>query len=108
MLPLPDDGKRYGIIEGEIYEMPSPNVYDAATRINLLFLVGPVVQSIRGRIFTAPLDIVFEGVDPVPPDIVILLSTRSGRLRRRGPQGAPDLVIEVLSPCNCSVARRAR
>ena len=97
---LPDDGKRYEIIEGDLYEMPPPNAYHAVTLINLLFLLGPVVQASGGRIFTAPFDVFFPGANPVQPDIVVTLADPGGRLRRRGYEGAPDLLVEVLSPSN--------
>ncbi len=100
LLSLPDDGKRYEIIEGELYEMPPPNAYHAVTLINLLFLLGPAVQASGGRIFTAPFDVFFPGANPVQPDIVVTLRGVRGRLRRRGYEGAPDLVVEVLSPTN--------
>ena len=37
LFSLSDDGKRYEIIEGELYEMPPPNAFRAVTLINLLF-----------------------------------------------------------------------
>jgi Uma2 family endonuclease len=49
---------------------------------------------------TAPLDVFFPGADPVQSDIIPLLPGWQGSLVRRGPQGAPDLVIEVVSPTN--------
>jgi Uma2 family endonuclease len=100
LFSLPDDGKRYEIIEGELYEMPPPNAFHAVTLINLLFLLGPAVQASGGRIFTAPFDVFFPGANPVQPDIVVTLKGVRGRLRRRGYEGAQDLVVEVLSPSN--------
>jgi Uma2 family endonuclease len=100
LLSLPDDGKRYEIIEAELYEMPPPNAYHAVTLINLLFLLGPVVGAIGGRIFTAPFDVFFPGANPVQPDVVVTLADLGKRLRRSGFHGTPDLVVEVLSPSN--------
>ncbi len=100
LFSLPDDGRRYEIIEGVLYEMPAPTWDHAVTIMNLLLLLAPVVQTLGGRLATAPLDVFFQGADPVQPDILVLLSAWEGRLHQRGPQGAPDLVIEVLSPSN--------
>jgi Uma2 family endonuclease len=100
LLSLPDDGKRYEIIEGDLYEMPPPSAYHAVTRINLLFVLGPAVLARGGRIFTAPFDVFFLGANPIQPDIVVTLTELGGRLRRRGFEGVPDLVVEVLSPSN--------
>jgi Uma2 family endonuclease len=97
---LPDDGRRYEIIEGELYEMPAPNLVHATVVMNLVALLLPIVSSLDGRLFTAPLDVFFQGADPVQPDIVVILPGWSGNLPLRGPEGAPDLLIEVLSPAN--------
>ena len=35
-----------------------------------------------------------------PTFLMVMLSDWPGALRRRGPQGAPDLLIEILSPSN--------
>jgi Uma2 family endonuclease len=97
---LPDDGRRYEIIEGELYEMPAANLIHATILINLLRLLLPAVAAMRGRLYTAPVDVFFEGADPVQPDIVIVLAGWEGKARVRGLEGAPDLVIEILSPSN--------
>ena len=100
LFSLPDDGRRYEIIEGELYEMPAPNLVHATVVMNLIALLLPIVSSLNGRLFTAPLDVFFQGADPVQPDIVVILPGWSGSLPLRGPEGAPDLLIEVLSPAN--------
>jgi Uma2 family endonuclease len=100
LFSLPDDGRRYEIIEGALYEMPSPSVDHATTVLNLVLLLAPVIQSLGGKMFFAPLDVFFTGADPVQPDILALLPGWGGEIYQRGPQGAPDLVIEVLSPSN--------
>src|SRR5215212_10080067 len=100
LFSLPDDGRRYEIIEGELYEMPAPNWNHAVTIVNLLALLIPVVQSLGGQVVTAPLDVFFEGADPVQPDIVVLLPESAAIGAGRGVEGAPDLLIEILSPSN--------
>ena len=100
LVSLPDDGRRYEIIEGELYEMPSPNLNHAAVIANLITVLIPSVASFGGRWFTAPIDVFFQGADPVQPDIVVILPGWPGTLTHRGPEGAPDLLIEVLSPSN--------
>ena len=97
---LPDDGKRYEIIEGELYEMPSPVSAHGVTIRNLMFLLGPLIEVLRGWLLTAPLDVFFPGADPVQPDIVVLLPDSNASLVSRGIAGPPDLLVEVLSPSN--------
>src|SRR4029450_4850247 len=97
---LPDDGRRYEIIEGELYEMPAPTWEHSTTIMNLIAMLLPVVSAMGGLLRTAPLDVFLPGADPLQPDILILLPRWQGQIQPRGPQGAPDLVIEVLSPSN--------
>ena len=100
LFALPDDGRRYEIIEGELYEMPAPNLIHATVVMNFIALLLPIVSSFGGRLLTAPLDVFFQGANPVQPDIVVMLPGWTGSLPPRGPEGAPDLLIEVLSPSN--------
>jgi Uma2 family endonuclease len=100
LLHLPDDGRRYEIIEGELYEMPAPNLEHATTIFNLVIMLAPVIQSLGGRMFFAPLDVFFQGANPVEPDIVAVLPGWQGRLALHGPEGAPDFLVEILSPSN--------
>jgi Uma2 family endonuclease len=100
LFSLPNDGRRYEIIEGELYEMPAPNWDHAVTILNLLLLLAPVVQALGGRLATAPVNVFFPGADPVQPDILVLLPGWGGQLQQRGPQGVPDLLIEIISPFN--------
>ncbi|HEU5434498.1 MAG TPA: Uma2 family endonuclease [Thermomicrobiales bacterium] len=100
LLALPDDGRRYEIIEGELFEMPAPSWAHAIVIANLILLIGPIVRALGGQIATAPLDVFFPGADPVQPDILEVLPDGKARPSRRGLEGQPDLVIEVLSPSN--------
>ena len=100
LLSLPDDGKRYEIIEGDLYEMPSPAAVHALTTWNLMFLLRPVIEALRGWLLAAPLDVFFAGANPVQPDIVVVLPDGNAQLVTRGVEGPPDLVIEILSPSN--------
>lgn len=100
LFELPDDGRRWEIIDGALDELPSPKLADGSAVVNLILLLGPVVAALGGRLFTAPLDVFFPGADPVVPDLLVVLPDRVGFLRTRGVDGPPDLAIEVLSPAN--------
>jgi Uma2 family endonuclease len=100
LLALPDDGKLYEIIEGDLFELPKPKLAHAVVVMNLILLVGPLVRSRGGVICTATIDVCFLGADPVKPDIVILLPGGVATESERGIEGPPDIVIEVLSPSN--------
>lgn len=108
LFDLPDDGRRYEIIDGELYEMTAPNSEHALTIMNLIAVLLPVVSSLGGKLLTAPLDVFFPGANPVQPDLLVLLPARLTSISKRGIEGAPDLVIEVLSPSNSARDRLAK
>ena len=110
LFDLPDDGKRYEIIEGELYETPTPGLDHAMVVMNLIARFLPVVTAIGARLFTAPVDVFFRGANPVQPDLIVLLPERFDVMSKRGIEGASDLLIEILSPSNPehdSVRKRA-
>lgn len=97
---LPDDGRRYEIIEGALYEMPAPTWDHSTAVMNLIALLLPVISALGGLLRTAPLDTFFRGADPVQPDIIAILPGSHAVGGGRGVEGPPDLIIEVLSPSN--------
>jgi Uma2 family endonuclease len=101
LLALPDDGRRYEIIEGVLYEMPSPNMEHGDLIANLLHRVfWPVVDALGGRVYTAPIDVFLPGAQPVQPDVFVLMPEQLVLRSRRGVEGPPALIVEVLSPGN--------
>jgi Uma2 family endonuclease len=82
-----------------VRDSPTASVH-AATIINLIALLLPIVANVQGRLFTAPLDVFIPGGDPVQPYILVVLPDGDARVELRGVEGPPDLVIEVVSPSN--------
>lgn len=95
---LPDDQIRYEIIDGELFEMLSPTLAHARAIMALIRLLPPLLDRLGGTLLTAPLDVFFAGANPVQPDLVALLPDSRARGVRRGVEGPPDLLIEVLNP----------
>ena len=96
---FPDDGKRHELIDGEHYVTPSPNTRHQACLRNLTAVLVPFVHERRlGKVFFAPFDVVFTRHDVVEPDLLYISAERADVLTEANVQGAPDLVIEVLSP----------
>ncbi len=95
---LPDDGKRYEILDGDLYVTPSPTARHQIVSANLFFaLSGHVRAEGLGRILAAPLDVVFADDTIVQPDLLFISNERLPILRD-WVHGAPDLLIEILSP----------
>jgi Uma2 family endonuclease len=98
-LLFPDDGKRHELIDGEHYVTPSPNLKHQAVSGNLHGLIWSYLQRHDvGRVYSAPLDVVFSHFDVVEPDLLFVSEARRAVLTANNVQGAPDLVVEIGSP----------
>jgi Uma2 family endonuclease len=96
---LPDEGRRYEIIEGILYEMDAPNLLHGQIIALLMHrALWPVVDPLGGVVYTAPIDVFLPGANPVQPDIFVLLPEQFGFESMRDVEGPPALVVEVLSP----------
>jgi Uma2 family endonuclease len=97
-LHLPDD-KRYEILEGELVMAPSPIIKHQRVSGKLtIFLAEFVQRNNLGEVFTAPCDVVLSQEDVLQPDILFISRQNSSIITEKNVQGAPDLVIEILSP----------
>jgi Uma2 family endonuclease len=106
---LPDDGKRYEVIEGELYEMTSPTMRHQDIALWLAMLLRQHVQ-IRGagRVFISPLDVVLSATNVVQPDVLFVADADVHRLTAPNIQGAPTLAVEVLSDARHDRVRKRR
>lgn len=100
LMKLPDDGKYYEIIDGELYEMPAPKAAHQLILAVLFELLLGEAKRLFGRVLPGPVGVFMPGADPVQPDLLFLTSEHLGLISERGIEGAPDLVIEILSPSN--------
>jgi Uma2 family endonuclease len=95
---LPDD-KRYELVEGELYLVPAPNLkHQSISRELGVAVYHYVKQHDLGQIFHAPCDVVFSEINVVQPDLLFVSKERLEILTDANVQGAPDLVVEILSP----------
>ena len=98
---LPDDGNRYELIEGVFYMAPAPSKRHETVSRAYYFLIWPHVRDGGlGQVYDAPFDVIFASGDVAQPDLFFVSQERGEILTARGCDGAPDLVIEILSPSN--------
>jgi Uma2 family endonuclease len=96
---FPDDGKRHELIDGEHVVKPSPSTRHQLVLRNLDRALDRFVhERALGRVVFAPLDVVLSRHDVVEPDLLYISADRASILTAANVQGAPDLVVEVLSP----------
>ena len=107
VLRMPDDGNRYEFIGGRLYVTPAPVIrhHDISHRLESA-LRRILERTGRGRVFNAPVLVEFPGTgDRVQPDILFVSNERRRMIGEKQVTGAPDLVVEILSP---STAHRDR
>ncbi len=95
-----DDDTRYEVVDGDLLVSPSPNERHQTFTVRLTVqLAVHVEQHEAGRVFAAPFDVVRSETNVVQPDVLFVARERVAEvLQDRGVFGAPDLVVEVLSP----------
>ena len=102
----PDDG-RYELLDGELVMAPAPSLRHQRidTRLSSLLHVF-VTERGLGEVFCPPCDVLLSATDVVQPDL-IFVAREQRRILAAGDavRGAPDLVVEILSP---STAARDR
>ena len=97
-LLFPDDGKRHEILDGEHFVTAVPYLRHQAVVGELhLWIRSFLGRNRLGRIFVAPVDVLLSEHDVVQPDLLFISNERLTILQKKNVQGAPDLVIEVLS-----------
>jgi Uma2 family endonuclease len=94
-----DDGRRYELIDGELRDMtPAPAPRHQAILMELTLVVTPWVRERGlGEVYFAPFDVVLGPRTVVQPDLVFISRGRD-IVDDRNCKGAPDLVVEILSP----------
>jgi|SRR5215213_8276036 len=98
---LPDDGRRHEIIEGEHYVTAAPFIRHQRLSIDLSTeLMNFLKAHPLGEILYAPVDVLLSPHDVYQPDLVFVSRERSGIITEKNIQGAPDLVVEILSEGN--------
>ena len=104
---MPADGNRYEYIGGRLYMTPAPATRHQRISKRLQQALMRILEHAgHGEMFYAPCLVEFPGTgDRVQPDLLFVSNRRRGIIREKQMLGAPDLVVEILSP---STAHRDR
>jgi len=97
-----ETGERYELIDGIPYMMsPAPSIRHQSVSRELFLIIGNFLEGNPCQVFHAPIDVCLfaEGDNDdtvVQPDIIVVCD----RLKLDGKRcnGAPDIIIEILSP----------
>ncbi|MBI4421343.1 MAG: Uma2 family endonuclease [Gemmatimonadetes bacterium] len=103
---LPDDGKRYEVIDGELFVTPSPRLLHQRACLELTLLLRPYVRLHRlGEVLQSPADIEFDPKTLVQPDVFVAPLVGGRRPRTWKEVTGLLLAIEVLSPSSARADR---
>lgn len=93
-----DDGKRYEIADGVLELMspaPTPKHQVISTKILATLMESCQLEYI---IFASPIDLILSDTEVRQPDLVIVPRNQMEIITKRGIEGIPSLVGEILSP----------
>jgi Uma2 family endonuclease len=95
---LPDEeGVRYELDDGFLYLMtPSPTPVHQAISYQLQYLLNTSCRA-DYMIFSSPIDVILSRKEVKQPDIVMIQRSRLHLVTKRGIEGPPDLVVEIMS-----------
>ncbi|MBI5528002.1 MAG: Uma2 family endonuclease [Deltaproteobacteria bacterium] len=94
------EGAPYQLIEGDLVMTPSPSPYHQRVSKRIEFLIYEFAEVERGlgEVLDAPIDIHLGDAEVFQPDIIFVSKDRLSIIGDKNIEGAPDLVVEVLSP----------
>jgi Uma2 family endonuclease len=97
------------LIEGDLFMSPSPNCYHQDILLNLAFILKRyLAEHAVGSLYLAPMDVYLDDLNVYEPDLVFVGKDRRELLKDDGVHGAPDLVVEILSPSTTRLDKRKR
>ena len=95
----------YQLINGELIMSPSPGLRHHLVLGNLHLAFKIFSQSNKVTTVLSPIDVYFDKKNVFQPDLVVVSDDRKHIFSDRGMEGAPDLVVEILSPSNSKYDR---
>ncbi len=96
---LPEGPPYFQLVEGELFFMASPNRQHQKIVLRVAFAMEAYLRTYpRGEVYLSPSDVELDVDNVFEPDIYYVSRERAGILTKQGATGAPDLVVEILSP----------
>ena len=103
------DDERYELLNGELILSPSPKeIHQFIAGILYFRIVAIVRERSLGKVYFSPFDVVLSDTNVVQPDILFISNERADIITSDNVQGAPDLVVEILSPATAERDRTVK
>ena len=94
-----EDDRRYEVLEGELVEMPAPGKKHQEACLELAIKFASFLRKEdKGKLYLAPFYVVLSEHTVLQPDLVVVLKENLHIVEEKGIFGAPDLVVEIVSP----------
>ncbi|MDH5563779.1 MAG: Uma2 family endonuclease [Nitrospirota bacterium] len=104
---IPSDGKRYELLEGDLQVTPATSSLHQRVSNRLQRMLEDYSQETgRGEVFNAPIDVILTNQDVVQPDLELVLNPE--QVSKRGIEGVPFLLVEVLSPSTTNYDQKSK
>jgi Uma2 family endonuclease len=102
----PED-ERWEIINGEAYAMtPAPSTRHQKISLYLCTQFASFFKGKGCETYPAPTDVVFDNQNIVQPDLLVVCD--KNKITEKNIQGAPDLIVEILSPSTALKDKREK
>lgn len=97
-----EEGAPFQLINYDLIMSPSPSALHQAISARLSQIILNFLDSTNnnGVVLAAPMDVKFDDGNVFQPDVLYISAERKAELVKDRIEGAPDLVIEILSPSN--------
>ena len=97
------DDERYELLSGALIRFPSSREIHQYILGRLFLRLGAFIYGRNlGKVYCSPFDVVLSDTDVVQPDLLFVSSGRESIITPENIQGAPDLVVEILSPATAA------
>ncbi len=95
---LPEDGYQYEVFDGELVMTPAPIPKHQRIVVRITRALDEFVEKNNlGQVYVAPVDILFDEYTILQPDVLFVSNAKLHTIGEDAIEGAPDLVVEVLS-----------
>lgn len=97
----PPDSGNFELLNGRIFFMasPTPTHQEISSLLNT-YLGIYIISNKLGKLFAAPMDVLFTPHDSFQPDLLFIAKERLNIIDENKIEGTPDLIVEILSPSN--------
>ena len=107
-LNTPDD-QRWELLRGELFMVPSPSFAHQKIAGRLFSLLDRFVdEKALGDVIIAPFDVVLSPTNVLQPDVIFVARNQQSIITDANIQGAPALVIEIISPSSVIMDREIK